>query len=157
MKFDDFFDVNDLPQSTSFEPLPAGWYPVEITSVELKDTKAGTGKYMSVGYKVTGESHNGRMVFGNINLRNPNPKAEEIARQQLGDLMRAVGISKLSDTDQLIGCACQIKLAVRKDEQYGDSNDVKAHKAYGPAAPTTTPQRPNVQSTGKANPPWIKG
>ena len=156
MKFDDFFDVNNLPQSTSFDPLPAGWYQVEITSAELKDTKAGTGKYMSVGYKVTGESHNGRMVFGNINLRNPNPKAEEIGRQQLGDLMRAVGISKLSDTDQLIGCVCQIKLAVRKDEQYGDSNDVKAHKACGSAAPAT-PQRPNVQSTGKANPPWIKG
>lgn len=158
MKFDEVFDAQELPQGNSFEPLPAGWYPVEIVSAELKETKAGTGKYMSVGYKVTGESHTGRTVFGNINLRNPNPKAEEIGRQQLGDLMRSVGLARLTDTDQLIGMVCQIKLAIRKDEQYGDSNDVKAHKAYGAAPPTAAPARPNVQQTSgnRPSPPWIK-
>lgn len=156
MKFDEVFDAQELPQSSSFEPLPAGWYPVEIVSAEIRDTKAGTGKYMAVGYKVTGESHTGRMVFGNVNLRNPNPKAEEIGRQQLGDLMRSIGVAKLTDTDQLIGMACQIKLTVRKDVQYGDSNDVKAHKALGAAAPASA-SRPNVQQpSGRPSPPWIK-
>jgi hypothetical protein len=158
MKFDEVFDAQELPQGSSFDPLPAGWYPVEIVSAEIRDTKAGTGKYMAVGYKVTGDSHTGRTVFGNVNLRNPNPKAEEIGRQQLGDLMRAIGIAKLTDTDQLIGCICQIKLAVRKDEQYGDSNDVKAHKAFGATTPSAaSAPRPNVQqSSGRPSPPWIK-
>lgn len=156
MKFDEVFDAQELPQSNSFEPLPAGWYPVEIVSAEIRDTKAGTGKYMAVGYKVTGESHTGRTVFGNVNLRNPNPKAEEIGRQQLGDLMRSTGLARLTDTDQLIGCVCQIKLAVRKDDNYGDSNDVKAHKALGATASASAP-RPNVQQpSGRPSPPWIK-
>ena len=157
MKFDEVFDAQEMPQSKSFDPLPAGWYPVEITTAELRETKAGTGKYMAVGYKVTGESHTGRTVFGNINLRNPSPKAEEIGRQQLGDLMRAVGIPRLTDTDQLIGCVCQIKLAIRKDEQYGDSNDVKAHKSLGAAAPAGVAQKPQQSSApGRPAPPWAK-
>lgn len=157
MKFDEIFDAQQLPQSQSFEPLPAGWYPVEIASAELRDTKAGTGKYMSVGYRVTGDAYGGRVVFGNINLRNPNPKAEEIGRQQLGDLMRAVGLARLTDTDELIGMVCQIKLAVRKDEQYGDSNDVKAHKAFGASAPPAAAAAKPQQSSGRPAPPWAKG
>ena len=43
------FNVTELPVSeNSFDPLPAGWYQVNIKGAELKDTKAGTGQYIAV-------------------------------------------------------------------------------------------------------------
>lgn len=160
------FDVNELPQGNSgnFEPLPAGWYTVTITQAELKATKAGNGQYIKLRYDVTGPTHQGRVVFGNLNIKNPNQKAEEIGRQQLGDIMRAIGLAKVTDTDQLIGGNLSIKLEVKQDEQYGAGNEVKAFKSVsGSAAPAAAGVPPFVKqaeaaqaATAKAAPPWAK-
>ena len=158
------FDVNELPQSTSnFDPLPAGWYSTSIQGAELKNTSAGTGQYIAITYAITGPTHQGRVVFGNLNIKNPNPKAEEIGRQQLGELMRAIGLSKVSDTDQLIGGQLQIKLAVtpeRTDERtgktYDPSNEVKGFKANAGMVAPSAQAAPAAQASGKAAPPWAK-
>ena len=151
------FSTADLPEGRGeFEPLPAGWYSATIAGAELKDTKAGTGQYIAVRYDITGPTHQGRVVFGNLNIRNPNPKAEEIGRQQLGDLMRAIGLSKVEDTDQLIGGQLQIKLAIKKSDEYGDSNDVKSCKAISGSAPPAASVPATEKSAGAGAPPWAK-
>jgi hypothetical protein len=157
-QLNEVFDVNSMPKSErSFEPLPAGWYNVTITGADLKQTKAGTGEYIAVRYDVAGPTHTGRVVFGNLNIKNPSPTAESIGRQQLGELMRAAGFAKVEDTDQLIGGQLQIKLDIRKSEQYGDSNDVKGFKslASGSAMPTVAAAAAPAASA-KASPPWVK-
>lgn len=146
-------NVDELPQgNNNFEPLPAGWYTATISGAELRTTKAGNGQYISVGYTITGPTHEGRMVFGNINIQNPNPKAEEIGRQQLGDIMRAIGLTSVSDTDQLIGGHLQVKLSVRKSEEYGDSNETKGFKAVSGGSPAPATQA----KPAAAAPPWQK-
>lgn len=154
------FDVNQLPQGNTgnFEPLPAGWYTATISQSELKDTKAGTGQYIKLRYDITGPTHQGRVVFGNLNIKNPNPKAEEIGRQQLGDIMRAIGLAKVADTDQLIGGQLGIKLEVKEDAQYGASNEVKAYKSLsGSVAPASTKSVDAAPAAlTKAAPPWAK-
>lgn len=154
------FTASELPQSdNNFEPLPAGWYQAAIKGAEVKDTKAGTGQYIAVQYDILGPTHQGRVVFGNINIRNPNPKAEEIGHQQLGEIMRAIGLASLQDSDQLIGGNLSIKLSIRKSEEYGDSNDVKGFKAMDGGAPVSggmsapAPQQ-TAQAGGAA--PWAK-
>jgi len=158
------FDVNELPQGNgNYEPLPPGWYHANITGAELKSTKAGNGQYIAVRYDITGPTHQGRVVFGNLNIKNPNPKAEEIGRQQLGEIMRAIGLAKVTDTDQLIGGSLQIKLEIRTQEGYEPSNDVKGYKAtsvgMAPQAASTEPSKVRQAapaSSGKAAPPWAK-
>jgi hypothetical protein len=156
------FNVNELPQSNgNFEPLPAGWYTATISQSELKATKAGNGQYIKLRYDITGPSHQGRVVFGNLNIKNANPKAEEIGRQQLGDIMRAIGLAKVTDTDQLIGGQIAIKLEVKEDAQYGASNEVKGFKSVsGSVAPASSiPQgqsNPAPAASAKAAPPWAK-
>jgi len=150
------FDINELPEATNnYGPLPAGWYAVTISKADVKPTKAGTGEYINLMYTVTGPTHQGRTVWGNINVRNPNPKAEEIGRQQLGELMRAIGLSKVTNTDQLIGKDLVIKVAVKEDDRGGERNDVKGFKAVQggsiPCMPTAAPEAP---SAFKAAPPW---
>jgi hypothetical protein len=146
----------ELPKSErNFEPLPAGWYTATIGGAEIKNTKAGTGQYIAIRYDITGPSHQGRVVFGNLNIKNANPTAEAIGYQQMGELMRAIGLARVDDTDQFIGGQLQIKLDVRKSEQYGDSNDVKAYMSLaGGAMPMAAAASP--KAAAKASPPWVK-
>ena len=153
------FDVNELPQGNggNYEPLPPGWSSATITGAELKPTKDGSGQYIRVRYDITGPSHQGRVVFGNVNIRNASAKAEEIGRQQLGEIMRATGIARVTDTDQLVGNTLQIKLDVRPaDGQYAAQNEVRGFKAVSggvvpPAAAVAAPSAPS-----KSAPPWMK-
>ena len=166
----EIFDVEFLPQGkTSFDPIPAGWYTVTIASAEVKATKNGTGQYIAIRYDVTGPTHQGRVIFGNLNIRNASPKAEEIGRQQLGELCRAIGLAKVSDTDQLVGHGLSIKVDIEKSEQYGDKNQVRGFKPVAGGAPprvtmtiggggSSSPasvMSPAAAPT-KAAPPWAK-
>lgn len=155
-QLDETFSVDSLPVSDrNFEPLPAGWYTAVINGAEVKVTKAGTGKYIAVRYDITGPTHQGRVIFGNLNIKNPNPTAEKIGREQLGEIMRAIGLATVQDTDQLIGGQLMIKLDIRESEQYGASNDVKGFKASG-AAPPKAALAAAPAATAKASPPWVK-
>lgn len=149
------FEVSNLPQGNggSFDPLPAGWYTATMAGAELKSTKAGTGQYIAVRYDIIGPTHQGRVMFGNLNIRNQSPKAEEIGRQQLGDICRAIGLAKVSDTDQLIGHSLMIKLSIEKSDQYGDKNEVKGFKPIGDGA---APKVAAPAAAAKAAPPWVK-
>jgi hypothetical protein len=129
---------------------------VRISESGINNTKAGTGQYIKNRMDVIGPTHSGRVIFSNLNIRNPNPKAEEIGRQQLGDLLRAAGIASLTDTDQLVGAVVQVKLSVKEDEQYGAGNEVKAYKATdGSAAPMPSSQPAAAKPAGAA-PPWAR-
>jgi hypothetical protein len=154
------FDVEFLPQGNtgSYDPLPPGWYSATMSGAELKATKTGTGQYIAIKYTITGPTHQGRVVFGNLNIRNQNPKAEEIGRQQLGDICRAVGLAKVSDTDQLIGNSLMIKLDVEKSAEYGEKNQVKGFKPIAGGAPpkVATVAAAAPAATTKAAPPWAK-
>jgi hypothetical protein len=156
-QFSESFDINSLPeQQNDFTPLPEGWYNAVINKAEIRDTKDKTGQYVAVRYDVTGPTHQGRVVFGNINIKNKSTAAEEIGRQALGSIMRAIGLSRVDDTDQLIGGALQIKVSIRTQEGYEPTNDVRGYKAIeGASMPKVAAPAP-AQDEGKAAPPWAK-
>ena len=150
------FDANELSL------LPEGNYNATITQAELKPTNAGTGQYIKLRLDITGPTHQDRVVFGNLNIKNASAKAEEIGRQQLGEIMRAIGLAKVTDTDQLIGGSLSIKLDVRAaTEQYAAQNEIKGFKAITGSAPTfaAPAASPAASATAaaapaKAAPPW---
>lgn len=154
---DQEFNVDSMPVGNgNFDPLPDGWYTATISGAELKATKAGDGEYIAVKYTVTGPTHQGRVVFGNLNIKNPSQKAEEIGRQQLREVMLAIGLPKVRDTDKLIGGQLSIKLSVRTGEYAG--NEVKGYKAIGGApalAQAYAAPAPN-SAPAKSAPPWAK-
>lgn len=151
MSFIETFNAADYAPSTrtEFTPLPAGWYLSTIHSAEVKATKAGNGEYIKLRYNLVGGEHAGRVVFGNLNTRNSSEKAQEIGRQQLGEIMRCIGLATIQDTDQLVGGTLEIKLSVRDDPQWGVSNEVKGFRAANHSAPAAAP-KPAVA----ANAPW---
>ena len=121
--------------SGDYEPIPAGWYDVAIERAEVRDTKAG-GSMLAVMLRVEGPSHAGRVLFGNYNLAHPTSKiAVEIGHAQLKALHTACGIPALTNTDQLVGGRCAVRVSVKKDDQYGDKNEVKSARALTGGAP----------------------
>tara|TARA_R110000772_G_scaffold13110_4_gene39159 strand:+ start:521 stop:1000 length:480 start_codon:yes stop_codon:yes gene_type:complete len=152
------FLADDLPQGNIgvYEALPAGWYTATIAGCEMKQTKSGTGSYLAVRYDITGPTHQGRVIFSNLNITNANPKAEEIGRQQLRQLMEAIGLAKLADTDQLVNGNVKIKLKIEKSEEYGDKNQVSAFAKPegGSSAPKPSAVAPAAKSSSA--PPWAR-
>jgi hypothetical protein len=157
---DEEFTLDTLPKGNTgnFEPLPNGWYNATITGAEVKATKACDGKYIACKYTITGPSHQGRVVFGNLNITNASTKAEEIGRQQLGEIMRAIGLAKVTDTDQLIGGNLGIKLVVKTGDYAG--NEIKGYMSLGGVTPAAVapfkPFGPAAGAPAKSAPPWAK-
>ena len=161
------YNANDLPRgNNSFEPIPAGNYDATITQAELKNTYDGTGEYIKLRLDVTGPTHEGRVIFANLNIKNATLKAEEIGRQQLGEIMRAIGLGQVSETDQWVGGRVSIKVTIRPprtDERtgktYGASNEVRGYRAISgvPVQPDAVPFFASPAAPpkpAKHSPPW---
>lgn len=145
------FDTAEVPVSDrSFGLLPAGWYAAKITGVESRQTKngTGTGKYLRVEFTIADHAHAGRRVWSNYNVKNDSSAAEAIGRQQLAEVVRAIGKKAIRDTDELVGFSLTVKVKVREAANgYEASNEVAAAKAIDGAAPP---------AAAKASPPWAK-
>lgn len=154
------FSTDSLPVSDrSYDLVPDGWYNATITKAELNNTKAGTGQKIDMRYDIVGPTHQGRVVFGTVNVRNQSQKAEEIGRQQLGEIMRAVGLAKIQDTDELVGGPICIRVKIRPAENgYDARNEVTGFKSASGALPqvTSTSAPEPTASVGGAKPPWAK-
>lgn len=171
------FSTETLPQDEgAFDPVPAGEYTVTINEAHLQDTKAGTGQLIKIRLDITGPIHEGRVLWANLNIRNPSETAERIGRQQLNSVMQAIGLKSIQDTDELVGGTLKVKVSIRESEQYGKQNEVKGYKAaggsmpqqpaQGPAAAQQQAQQPQqpqqpaqpAQGGGAASgkPPWLQ-
>ncbi|HSG59797.1 MAG TPA: DUF669 domain-containing protein [Pseudomonadales bacterium] len=154
------FSTDSLPVSDrSYDLIPEGWYNATITKAELNNTKAGTGQKIDMRYDIVGPTQQGRVVFGTVNVRNQSQKAEEIGRQQLGEIMRAVGLAKIQDTDELVGGSICVRVKIRPAENgYDARNEVSGFKSASGALPqvtSTSAPEPTAQPGG-AKPPWAK-
>lgn len=131
--------------NTGYDALPAGEYPAVATEIELKDTKAGTGKYLGVEFEIIEGNGKGRKVFTNFNLMNPNPKAVEIGHAQLKEFATALGNPNAKDSAELKNKPVVIKLAIKNDPERGAQNEVKGYKPYGAGVASAAPAQTQTQ------------
>lgn len=151
------FDSHDLIVDDSprdYSPIPDGWYDARIMGAELKTTKAGNGRFLSLRYDIIGGDYAGRVVFGNVTINNKSATAESIGRKQLSQIAMAGGMSALpKDSDELVGMDLKIKATIRAaTEQYEASNDVRDWK---PMEGGSDMPPPSKKSNG-ATEPWAK-
>lgn len=154
------FDATTVEPQQTFSPIPAGLYAAQVIDSDVKSTKSGTGQYIQLTWQVLDGDFKGRLVFDRLNIRNQNATAEKIGQQQLSGLCHALGVLKVQDTAQLHGKPCRIKVSIRKDDQYGDSNEIKGYEAIGKQAPISAAapaQGFSAPPTGGAQPPWMSG
>ena len=147
----------DTSDDRGFEPLPQGKYNAMIIESTVKDTKAGTGKYIELVCQVLDGAHVNRKIWHRLNIVNPNPQAENIGRKDLAVLMSNLGLPpQMGDTQELHGKPFVMGLKISQRDGYEPSNDVSF---TGPATnqPTAAPMvgRPTPPPTATtAAPPW---
>ena len=106
-------NVEEHEQESSFEVLPKGIYEALITASEVKNTKAGTGKYLQVEFTIFEEEYAGRKVFCNLNISNESEKAQKIGLGQLSALCKACGKTGIvDDSSELHDLPVMIKVDV---------------------------------------------
>lgn len=135
--------------------LPAGDYVAALVKSDKKDAKTPGNAYINCEYEVQDGEHKGRRFWSMLNLWNSNSQAVEIAQRELNSLMHACGKLRVEDTEELHGIPVIVKLKVRSDEKYGDSNDIVVIKPLN-SAPASNGAPGGSTGGGKA-PPWKQG
>jgi hypothetical protein len=101
------------------------------------------------------------MVFENLNLKNKNKTAVDIARAKLSAICKAVGIDKPGNSASLHNIPLHIVVGVEKREDTGEfQNKIKDFKpcsATPVSAPMVTSQtQPQYTTAGTQKAPWVK-
>lgn len=153
------FDADDVPQS-DYGLIPDGSYVAMITESDIRETKRGDGRYISLTIEIVDEKCNGRRVWDTLNIENPNPKAVDIAKIRLSKYCLAVGVNTPKDTEDLHDKLFLVKIGTKPDAEHGDKNVVKDVQPYGQqyADPEPSPAKAHAQPTNKPAPkakkPW---
>ena len=142
------FNAEEVEPSSSFDPIPAGWYTAIISSSEMKATRDGYGEYLSLTLQVIEGQYENRLVFARLNLKNANEKAVDIARKDLAAICRAVGVMSPKSSEELHDKPLMIKVKVRPASgDYEASNDIGGYKAVEGANLTPAPKAASKPQT----------
>ena len=119
------FDDNE---GGGFDPIPEGYYHVVAIDSEIRETKAGNGRYIQFKFEITDAGpFQGRYVWDRFNMQNPNPKAVEIAQENLARFCQAAGLNSISDSFELHHRPVKVKIAQR--EWNGQiQNEIKGYR-----------------------------
>ncbi len=143
-------------ETTSFDLLPEGWYDGQITSSEMKTTKAGNGEFLELEITLIGTMA-GRKVWDRLNLVNPNADAVKISQETLKSICDSVGHpGNVQDSQELHMKPLQFR--VKHDGSYvnvcGYRKIEGAPAVAGQTIPSTnTPSAPPVG--GQFKPPGL--
>jgi hypothetical protein len=144
------FDANEVEPNASFEAIPAGKYLAAITDSEMKPTKNGGGSYLQLTFTILDGEYKGRVVWGRLNLANPNQTAVKMAKSELSAVCRAVGVMTPKDSCELHNIPLLITVKVKKRKDNDElTNEVKGFEPKSAAA-----GRPQQAPAASATPPW---
>ena len=142
-------DYEDYASGGDFSPLPAGIYEAIITDTEMRETKAGDGKYLALTYEIVGDEYKGRLIWDNLNLVNPSEKAVAIGKRKLIQLSQALGLGVVPrESSQLHDKVLRIKVDIEEREGYDPQNRVVTTLPYS----STEPKQAELPKAPKAEP-----
>ena len=126
-----------------YAPLPPGTYECHVQSGELFNAKRGTPGYKLTFRVLTGE-HAGRQFWHDLWLTAP---ALPMSKRDLHKL----GVTSIEQLEQPLpmGIRCEVKLALRRDDDGTEYNRVRAFNVLGVDEPERDPFAP----TDDAEPP----
>ena len=136
--------------TTSRDAIPSGTYEAVVTDSEMRATKSGTGMGINLTFEILSDGPaKGRKVFAWINYENASAKAQQIGREELASLCKAVGVVELDDTVQLHNLPLLITVGV-------DRNDPTRNvvKKYAAKAAATASVQQQAKPAGAA--PWAR-
>jgi len=142
----------EIPEDErSFDPVPRGRYPMQVIESRIDDTKAGTGRIMTLTLEIIDGEYTNRRIWDRLNIENQNPDAQRIALGSLRKLCDALGIVELRDTEELHFKPFEADVRIEEDKsgQYGPQNRVRyVSEGQAAPAPKSAPARPQAGRSG---------
>lgn len=138
-------------QEVSFEPLPDGEYKVMVIESEEKRNKSDNGDILKLKLQVIEGEFVNRIVFDQLNLTNPSPKAEEIGQRQLKWLLKCTNVFNPKGPFDLLNKVVIVEVGT---ETYQDKpkNVVKNYSPVGYKQQQAQPQQQVPQQTQQQPP-----
>lgn len=161
-RFDAAFDASSIDPTTAYELLPAGKYRAQIVESEMRATRNGMGQFLWLMLDILDGPHQGRKIFDQLNLVNPNPTTVEIAQRTLSAICHATGRMQVSDSEELHLIPMTIQVTVKPPKNgYGESNAIRYMVPDpSPAAPQAAKAQTAVAAAAAparmAAAPWNK-
>lgn len=152
------FNASGIQLDTPRQPVPDGTYVARIIESEIKLLKSGNGEGLSLVYEIIEGPYATRRIWQNLNVRHTSQNAQVMAQQQLAGICHAVGMPNgFNETHELHNKPLKIRVKIRKDDHYGDKNEISGTSSIGqpaiPAVPVGT-QQPAANAAPAA--PWAK-
>lgn len=126
-------DMSNTEARQGFSPVPAGKYLVQATEAQVKTTRAQTGRFIEVVFKVVEPTtHEGKRIWERFNIQNPNDEAERIGKESLKGFLVAAAFkdpNRLSDVNELLGLQAVASVKVKQNSVHGDSNEIKFYES----------------------------
>lgn len=115
--------------------LPAKDYVMQVTATDVKANSKKNGMILKVEYTILEGDAKGRKIFGNINYKHANAKAQSIGQGQLAALMRAVGVTKMQNTSELHNIPFIGRVKIRAAQgDYDEQNELSKWKKLDEAS-----------------------
>jgi hypothetical protein len=152
------FDATGIDPAVAHEVLPAGKYRAQIVESDMRVTRNGMGQFLWLMLDILEGPHQGRKIFDQLNLVNPNPTTVEIAQRTLSAICHATGKMQVNDSDELHMIPMTIQVTVKPPKDgYGEKNSIRylvPDGAAQPAAPqpAAAPAQPTPARPAAA--PW---
>ncbi len=118
-------DVPAEATSHSYEPLPAGDYVGDIVEISFPMSAAGH-EQLCIQVRIDGHGS----VWEYLNYKHPSEVAKNIAMEKLQQIGRALGMSHIADTDQLIARRIGVYVGFKKGDP--KKNEIKSFSAPAP-------------------------
>ena len=147
------------PSTSDFEVLAAGMYNATITGSDQVVAKSGNGDYLKLEFTILDGPAANRKVWSILNLWNTNVTAVDIAQRDLAAICAAVNLPGAGDSSELHNKPLQIRVGIRRSEEWGDQNDIKGYSAVAGPVMSVAPSAPvapvaPVAATAEASAPW---
>lgn len=155
------FNTANVAPDTSRDLLPAGVYNARIIESSVAPLKSGNGDGLKLTFEIIDGPSAKRRVWTSLNVKHINPDTQKWGQQDLRKICVAVGVPNMEDTTQLHNRPLKIKVIIKKDEGYGDKNEVKGYEpaaagfaAVPPAIQTQSTAAAPAQTAAKPSAPW---
>lgn len=105
--------------SSSYQPLPAGRYEMEIVETDYMPAISGKGMVLKCKAQIVGGEYDARPFYINYNLENSNDQAQEIGQRDFAGLRRATGVLAPEDSSELHFKQFGVKIGVQEKKIKG--------------------------------------
>jgi hypothetical protein len=148
-------DLSDFKFETTehaeFSPIPKGEYIACVKEVEMKPNSKGTGTLMTLTWQLLEAPHKNRLIWQTLNYHHQKPQVQSIARSQLTEVAKAMGLDQLTSPEQLYNRPVTVLLEI---ETYNGKDQSRVKKVMPSGEVGSNPVAPEPAPVSQDTAPW---